>query len=535
MLSGDLSSQNKHGRAHKKSQPFPSERRCGMVAPSREGKRVSLAIVYSRAQAGIDAPEVTVEVHLAGGLPALNIVGLPEAAVKESKDRVRSALVNARFEFPGAGRITVNLAPADLPKEGGRFDLPIALGILAASGQIPREALARCEFGGELALTGALRPLRGALPFALAARRAGRTLLLPTENAAEAALVSGAEVYGAGHLLEVCAHLMGRSPLSRARAERPAVTDVLPDLQDVRGQHHARRALEIAAAGGHSLLMTGPPGTGKTMLASRLPGLLPPMAEDEAVESAAIASISEQGFSPARWGVRPFRTPHHTASAVALVGGGSHPRPGEISLAHQGVLFLDELPEFDRRVLEVLREPLESGHITISRAARQAQFPARFQLVAAMNPCPCGYLGHASARCRCTEEQVLRYRSRISGPLLDRIDLRIEVPSLPPEALRAARPGESSEVVRARVAAARERQLARAGRPNAQLGPADMARTCALPPEGQTLLEQAVSRLGLSARSHDRILRVARTIADLAGAEHIEVAHLAEAVGYRKT
>ncbi|MGE0079775.1 MAG: YifB family Mg chelatase-like AAA ATPase [Thiohalomonadaceae bacterium] len=494
---------------------------------------MSLAIVYSRAQAGIDAPEVTVEVHLANGLPALNIVGLPEAAVKESKDRVRSALVNGNFEFP-ARRITVNLAPADLPKEGGRFDLPIALGILAASGQIPRQALEHCEFGGELALTGALRPLRGALPFALAAHRAGRAVLLPVDNAAEAALVSGARVHGAAHLLDTCAHLAGRAPLPLARAERPPLADPPLDLADVRGQHHARRALEIAAAGGHSLLMVGPPGTGKTMLASRLPGLLPPMSEEEAVESAAVASISDQGFSPAHWGVRPFRAPHHTASAVALVGGGSHPRPGEISLAHNGVLFLDELPEFDRRVLEVLREPLESGHITISRAARQARFPAHFQLIAAMNPCPCGYLGHASGRCRCTEEQVLRYRARISGPLLDRIDLRIEVPSLPPEALRAAQPGEPSSAVRARVAAARERQLARAGRPNARLGPAHIARHCHLPPEAAALLEQAVARLGLSARSHDRILKVARTIADLAGAERIAAAHVAEAIGYRK-
>jgi magnesium chelatase family protein len=496
---------------------------------------VSLAIVYSRAQSGIDAPQVIVEVHLANGLPALSIVGLPEAAVKESKDRVRGALLTSQFEFP-ARRITVNLAPADLPKEGGRFDLPIALGILAASGQLPKEPLERYEFGGELALTGALRPLRGALPFALHTARAGRYLVLPAENGAEAALAADAEVFGAAHLLEVCAHLTGSAPLAAILPDHAAAPEPPLDLADVHGQHHARRALEIAAAGNHSLLMIGPPGTGKTMLAGRLPGILPPMTGAEALESAALASISEQGFDPARWGERPFRAPHHTASAVALVGGGSQPRPGEISLAHDGVLFLDELPEFDRRVLEVLREPLESGHVTISRAARQAQFPARFQLVAAMNPCPCGYFGHSNGRCRCTEDQVAKYRARISGPLLDRIDMHVEVPSLPREALQAsgAGAGEPSCAVRGRVAAARARQLARSGVPNHRLTQREITRVCAVARPDAQLLEQAMEKLGLSARAYHRILKVARTIADLAGSETILTPHLTEAIGYRR-
>ena len=496
---------------------------------------MSLATIYTRAAIGIDAPEVTVEVHLANGLPGLSIVGLPEAAVKESKDRVRAALLNARFEFP-ARRITISLAPADLPKEGGRFDLPIALGILAASGQIPSEYLSRYEFIGELALSGQLRPIRGVLPVALQARDAGRALVVPLENADEAALVSDATVLPATHLLEVIAHLHGEAVLP---AHHPTTLSELaepqPDLAEVYGQAHARRALEIAAAGNHSLLLYGPPGTGKTMLASRLPGIQPAMDEAEAVQSAAIASISEQGFRIAQWGQRPFRAPHHTASAVALVGGGSHPRPGEISLAHNGVLFLDELPEFDRKVLEVLREPLESGHITISRAARQAQFPARFQLVAAMNPCPCGYLGHPSGRCRCTSEQVARYRARISGPLLDRIDLHIEVPPLPRGVLAdAAQQAESSATVRARVERCRERQLRRSGKANAQLGNSEVKRDCRLSNSDALLLEQATERLGLSARAHHRIMKVARTIADLAGREQIDQSHLSEAISYRK-
>lgn len=493
-----------------------------------------LARVFSRVQAGTDAPAVTVEVHMSNGLPALTMVGLPEAAVRESKDRVRSALINAQFEFP-ARRITVNLAPADLPKEGGRFDLAIALGILAASGQLPTEPLQQYEFLGELSLSGELRPVRGALPAALQAQAAGRALVVPAANADEAALAADADILPAEHLLAVAAHLSGRAPLVRHEVELPERAPHYPDLADVRGQSHAKRALEIAAAGAHSLLFVGPPGTGKSMLASRLPGILPPMSPDEALEAAAVASISDSGFDATRWGERPFRTPHHTASGVALVGGGSHPRPGEISLAHQGVMFLDELPEFDRRVLEVLREPLESGSITISRAARQAEFPARFQLIAAMNPCPCGYLGDANGRCHCSTEQVQRYRARISGPLLDRIDIHCDVPRPPREALHpgAAADGEPSAAVADRVHAARTRQLERGGKPNAALGNREVNRDCRLDDDGQTLLDQAMDKLNLSARAYHRVLKVARTIADLAVSADIEAAHVAEAIGYR--
>lgn len=494
---------------------------------------MGLALVHGRARAGVHAPAVKVEVYLAGGIPRMNIVGLPEAAVREAKDRVRAAIQCAQYEFP-ARVITVNLAPADLPKDGGRFDLPIALGILAASGQIPLEALDEYEFLGELGLTGELRAVDGVLPAALATARAGRKLIVPLANGAEAALAKDLEVRTARTLLEVCALLNGAKQLPPAEAP-PTIRQRGPDMRDVRGQAHARRALEIAAAGGHHLLLIGPPGCGKTLLASRLPGLLPEASEDEALETAAIASISGRGLDPARWRERPFRAPHHTASAVALVGGGAEPRPGEISLAHNGVLFLDELPEWDRRALEVLREPLESGVVTISRAARQSEFPARFQLVAAMNPCPCGWAGDASGRCRCHAEAIARYRARISGPLLDRIDLHVEVPRLPPAELRPDGPdGESSEEIRVRVEIARLSQQQRTGKPNAQLNQAETMSACRLENRDQQLLERAIDSLQLSARSMHRILRVARTIADLAASPRIATAHLSEAIGYRR-
>lgn len=498
---------------------------------------MSLAVLYSRARDGISAPLVSVEVHISNGLPSLSIVGLPEMAVRESRDRVRGAILNSQFEFP-TRRITINLAPADLPKEGGRFDLPIALGILASSGQIPQQECNNYEFAGELALSGELRPIKGVLPIALAAREAGRSLIVPSENGAEASLADGLNAYTANHLLEVCDHLIRGNRLAPATCVSPQTSnDARLDLADVRGQSQAKRALEVAAAGGHSMLMIGPPGSGKSMLASRLPGILPSMTEEEALESAAILSISDRGFNFNQWMMRPFRNPHHTASGIALVGGGSNPRPGEISLAHQGVMFLDELPEFDRRVLEVLREPMESGSITISRAARQAEFPARFQLITAMNPCPCGHLGDSAGRaCSCTSEQVSRYRQRISGPLLDRIDIHIEVPRVQPKLLQQPTPnrGEESHQVRARVEAARQIQLARGGLPNSAMGGREVEQFCRLDPEAMQLLHRAMEQLGLSARAYHRILKLARTIADLNQQQNINTAHLGEAIGYRR-
>ena len=495
---------------------------------------MSLAVLRSRALDGLDAPPVTVEVHLANGLPAFTLVGLPDTEVKEARDRVRAAIQNSGFEFPQK-RITVNLAPADLPKESGRFDLPIALGVLIASGQVRAPELDTHEFAGELALSGELRAVRGALAMCAALRAEDKAMafVLPRASAGEAAVIRGLRILPADSLLAVCAHLAGRETLTEC-AVPPAPTFAhYADLAEVKGQGPAKRALEVAAAGAHSLLFSGPPGAGKSMLAQRLPGLLPPMTDAEALESAAVHSLAG-AFAVARWGQRPFRSPHHSASAPALVGGGGVPRPGEISMAHHGVLFLDELPEFQRSVLEALREPLESGHIHIARAARRAEFPARFQLIAAMNPCPCGWRGHSSGKCRCTPDQVARYRGKLSGPFLDRIDLMLEVPAVSEAELSTRGKGETSAVVRQRVAAARELQLVRQGKPNAALTPAEIEQHAQPDAAAQTLLKQAMAQLGFSARGYHRILRVARTLADLAGVESVGTAQVAEAIQYRR-
>lgn len=502
---------------------------------------MSFAQIHTRSVVGLSAPHVLVEVHLSQGLPALTIVGLPEAAVRESKDRVRSAILNSGYDFP-ARRLTINLAPADLPKEGARLDLPICIGILVASGQLDDKVVREFEFVGELSLSGQLRPITGSLAIARAIKTAtqnNRTLIVPADNATEAARVAGVPVLGASDLAQVCRHLDVLSGLNKNQSDllsltalpsdEQAVSYVL-DLADVKGQHHARRALEIAAAGGHSLLFKGPPGSGKTLMASRLPTILPPLDDEEALEVASTYSVAAMAYD---YGTRPFRAVHHTISAVALVGGGSRPKPGEITLADKGVLFLDELPEFDRKVLEVLRQPIESKSIIISRANAQVCYPADFQLVAAMNPCPCGYFGDPSGRCQCRPEAVARYQAKLSGPLLDRIDLHVYVPALPIEDLQKSQQGERSEIVRQRVIKARKLALARQNKPNSELAPSELDRYAALGDSEQKLLAAAQARLNLSARSYHRILRVARTIADLAGSERILSTHLAEGLSYR--
>ncbi len=504
---------------------------------------MSLASVQCRAQIGLNAPLVNVEVNLGDGLPGFALVGLPAIVVKESKERVRAAIMNSGFEFP-AGRIVVNLAPADLPKEGGWFDLPIALGVLLASGQLDAGTaaarLARTEFYGELALSGELKPTRGLLLAAVHAAPVAHELVVPRVNAQETTRAPGAVVRGACTLLDVCAFVEGGAnvlePVSRSDAAASSVAHDPVDLTDIRGQQLAKRALTVAAAGGHSLLFVGVPGSGKSTLARRLPGLLPPLSESEALEVAAIASASVAGFDARHFGQRPFRSPHHTASATSIVGGGRYARPGEISLAHHGVLFLDELPEFDRRVLEALREPLETGEVFVSRAARCAQYPAAFQLIAAMNPCPCGYLGDERGSCHCTPDAVQRYRRRVSGPLLDRLDLQLEVPRVTTRELaELKRVGEDSHATAQLVRHARDVQLQRQGVSNGRLGLADVTRYCIPDDRGRAVLELAVERMGLSARAYHRILRIARTLADLADAERASMEHVAEALSLRRS
>ncbi|AOA60033.1 YifB family Mg chelatase-like AAA ATPase [Acinetobacter larvae] len=491
---------------------------------------MSFAKIFTRGLLGLHAPLIEVEVHVSQGLPSLTIVGLAEAAVRESKDRVRSAIINSGYQFP-TKRLTINLAPADLPKDGSRLDLPIALGILIATGQLPENCTDQYEFIGELALDGHLRSVSGTLSIAMACKASGHQLFLSQQNAAEAAQLPHMQVYAAEHLKQVCAHFLSEQHIAPTIVDSPSsVLNYRFDLADVKGQRRPRRALEIAAAGGHSLLFKGPPGTGKTLLASRLPSILPPLTEQENLEVASIYSIANHHHP---FGERPFRAPHHTASAIALVGGGSHPKPGEITLAHLGILFLDELPEFDRKVLEVLRQPLESKEIVISRASRQITFPANFQLIAAMNPCPCGYAFNQDSRCQCSSEAIKRYQNRISGPLLDRIDLHINVPPLKAHELQDTRPVEDSATVRERVTQAYHLQLQRQNQLNHSLSPKQLEQYVPLDHATEQSLSLAQQRLKLSARAYHRILRVARTIADLEQSVNITTQHLSEALSYR--
>ncbi|ALD02117.1 MAG: YifB family Mg chelatase-like AAA ATPase [Acinetobacter sp.] len=491
---------------------------------------MSFAKIFTRGLLGLHAPLIEVEVHVSQGLPSLTIVGLAEAAVRESKDRVRSAIINSGFQFP-TKRLTINLAPADLPKDGSRLDLPIALGILIASGQIPENATDNLEFIGELALDGQLRSVTGILSIAIACQQSGHQLILPKQNAQEASQLPQFEVFAAQHLKDVCEHLSKQQPIPQYQVQMPIAVDQYQcDLADVKGQLRPRRALEIAAAGGHSLLFKGPPGTGKTLLASRLASILPPLNMQENLEVARIYSVANTVHT---FGQRPFRAPHHTASAIALVGGGSHPKPGEITLAHLGVLFLDELPEFDRKVLEVLRQPLESKEIVISRASRQMTFPANFQLIAAMNPCPCGYAFNQDVRCQCSADAIKRYQNRISGPLLDRIDLHLDVPPLQATELQDTTPVENSQTVRERVIQAYQRQIQRQNCLNHALSPKQLEQYVVLDPQAQKIIEMAQQRLNLSARAYHRVLRVARSIADLSEHSEIQTQHLTEALSYR--